>query len=130
MSSLALQLSVHGSDPYHRECYKKLFHPKCEICYNHVRFPFCHCDISVIMATVGNSIFIFMLHEPIQQLIHSHDLIMEFSYLQIPLNARGQIEYRSHPFWNQRYCPSHERDGSQCCCSCDRIEVCWEIILV
>lgn len=69
------ELSVHGSDPYHRGCYKKLFHPKCEICYNH-----------------------------------------------IPLNARGQIEYRSHPFWNQRYCPSHERDGSRCCCSCDRIE--------
>lgn len=69
------EFSVHGSDPYHRHCYKKLFHPKCEICYNH-----------------------------------------------IPLNARGQIEYRSHPFWNQRYCPAHERDGSTYCCSCDRIE--------
>ncbi|KAG0589905.1 hypothetical protein KC19_1G056900 [Ceratodon purpureus] len=69
------EFSVHGSDPYHRDCYKKLFHPKCEICYNH-----------------------------------------------IPLNARGQIEYRSHAFWNQRYCPQHEKDGSICCCSCDRIE--------
>ncbi|XP_024366114.1 protein DA1-related 1 isoform X1 [Physcomitrium patens] len=69
------EFSVHGNDPYHRDCYKKLFHPKCEICYNH-----------------------------------------------IPLNPKGQIEYRSHPFWNQRYCPSHELDGSQCCCSCDRIQ--------
>jgi hypothetical protein len=69
------EFSVHGNDPYHRDCYKKLFHPKCEVCYHH-----------------------------------------------IPLNGRGQIEYRSHPFWNQRYCPSHERDGSRCCCSCDRIE--------
>lgn len=69
------EFSVHGSDPYHRDCYKKLFHPKCEICYQYISY-----------------------------------------------NAQGQIEYRSHPFWNQRYCPSHERDGSKCCCSCDRIE--------
>jgi len=32
------------------------------------------------------------------------------------------IEYRSHPFWNQKYCPRHERDGTPRCCSCDRIE--------
>ncbi|KAG0578826.1 hypothetical protein KC19_4G051900 [Ceratodon purpureus] len=69
------EFSVHGNDPYHRDCYKKLFHPKCEICFHH-----------------------------------------------IPQNARGQIEYRSHPFWSQRYCPKHETDGSRCCCSCDRIE--------
>lgn len=69
------EFSVQESDPYHRVCYKKLFHPKCEICYNYIQ-----------------------------------------------ANAQGQIEYRSHPFWNQKYCPSHERDGSRCCCSCDRIE--------
>jgi len=40
MLNFTLQLSVHGSDPYHRDCYKKLFHPKCEICYNHVRSTF------------------------------------------------------------------------------------------
>lgn len=38
--NLAMQFSVHGNDPYHRDCYKKLFHPKCEICYHHVSFTF------------------------------------------------------------------------------------------
>jgi hypothetical protein len=61
--------------PYHRDCYKKSFHPKCEICHKF-----------------------------------------------IPPNSQGLIEYRSHPFWDQKYCPSHERDGSRRCCSCDRIE--------
>lgn len=69
------EFSVQGGDPYHRNCYKELFHPKCEVC-------------------------------------------LEF----IPTNEDGMIEYRSHPFWNQKYCPSHEIDGTPRCCSCDRIE--------
>lgn len=69
------EFSVQGNMPYHRDCYKKSFHPKCEIC---------------------------------------HDFI--------PPNTQGLIEYRSHPFWDQKYCPVHERDGSRRCCSCDRIE--------
>lgn len=32
----AAQFSVQEDAPYHRECYKKSFHPKCEICYNFV----------------------------------------------------------------------------------------------
>jgi hypothetical protein len=69
------EFSVQGNEPYHRDCYKEVFHPKCEIC---------------------------------------HDFI--------PPNSQGLIEYRSHPFWDQKYCPSHERDGRKRCCSCDRIE--------
>lgn len=69
------EFSVQGNVPYHRDCYKKSFHPKCQICHNF-----------------------------------------------IPPNAEGLIEYRSHPFWDQKYCPSHERDGRRRCCSCDRIE--------
>ncbi|KAG0617179.1 hypothetical protein M758_5G170200 [Ceratodon purpureus] len=69
------EFSVQGSEAYHRECYKELFHPKCEVCLNF-----------------------------------------------IPTNPAGLIEYRSHPFWNQKYCPRHERDGTPRCCSCDRIE--------
>ncbi|KAG0561999.1 hypothetical protein KC19_9G109300 [Ceratodon purpureus] len=69
------EFSVQGNAPYHRECYKKNFHPKCQICHNF-----------------------------------------------IPPNSEGLIEYRSHPFWDQKYCPSHERDGRRRCCSCDRIE--------
>jgi len=69
------EFSVQGNEPYHRDCYKALFHPKCEICN-----------------------------------------------IYIPPNGQGLIEYRSHPFWNQKYCPSHEKDGRKRCCSCDRIE--------
>ncbi|EEF29114.1 protein DA1-related 1 [Ricinus communis] len=40
----------------------------------------------------------------------------------IPTNSSGLIEYRAHPFWLQKYCPSHERDGTPRCCSCERME--------
>ncbi|MCH96278.1 protein DA1-related 1-like, partial [Trifolium medium] len=40
----------------------------------------------------------------------------------IPQNSAGLIEYRAHPFWLQKYCPSHERDGTPRCCSCQRME--------
>ncbi|KAJ6304935.1 hypothetical protein OIU78_020476 [Salix suchowensis] len=40
----------------------------------------------------------------------------------IPTNSDGLIEYRAHPFWLQKYCPSHERDGTPRCCSCERME--------
>ncbi|KAL4644995.1 protein DA1-related 1-like [Castanea sativa] len=40
----------------------------------------------------------------------------------IPTNSAGLIEYRAHPFWMQKYCPSHERDRTPRCCSCERME--------
>ncbi|KAL8143589.1 hypothetical protein V2J09_016621 [Rumex salicifolius] len=40
----------------------------------------------------------------------------------IPTNAAGLIEYRAHPFWMQKYCPSHEFDKTPRCCSCERME--------
>ncbi|CAO2830636.1 unnamed protein product [Amaranthus hypochondriacus] len=40
----------------------------------------------------------------------------------IPTNAAGLIEYRAHPFWMQKYCPSHEFDRTPRCCSCERME--------
>ncbi|XVE87244.1 hypothetical protein DITRI_Ditri18aG0100700 [Diplodiscus trichospermus] len=40
----------------------------------------------------------------------------------IPTNPAGLIEYRAHPYWMQKYCPSHERDGTRRCCSCERME--------
>uniref|UniRef100_A0ACD6A190 Uncharacterized protein n=1 Tax=Avena sativa TaxID=4498 RepID=A0ACD6A190_AVESA len=40
----------------------------------------------------------------------------------IPTNMNGIIEYRAHPFWLQKYCPSHEVDGTPRCCSCERME--------
>jgi hypothetical protein len=40
----------------------------------------------------------------------------------IPTNRNGLIEYRAHPFWMQKYCPSHEDDGTPRCRSCERME--------
>ncbi|RVX15020.1 Protein DA1 [Vitis vinifera] len=40
----------------------------------------------------------------------------------IPTNPAGLIEYRAHPFWVQKYCPSHEHDRTPRCCSCERME--------
>ncbi|GMH15375.1 hypothetical protein Nepgr_017216 [Nepenthes gracilis] len=40
----------------------------------------------------------------------------------IPANSAGLIEYRCHPFWTQKYCPSHEHDNTARCCSCERLE--------
>ncbi|KAF3621769.1 Protein DA1-related 2 [Capsicum annuum] len=46
----------------------------------------------------------------------------EVCYQFIPTNAAGLIEYRCHPFWSQKYCPSHEHDITKRCCSCERLE--------
>ncbi|XP_039690180.1 protein DA1-related 7 isoform X2 [Medicago truncatula] len=40
----------------------------------------------------------------------------------IPANSAGLIEYRAHPFWIQKYCPTHELDSTPRCCSCERME--------
>ncbi|XP_038715668.1 protein DA1 isoform X2 [Tripterygium wilfordii] len=69
------EFSMSGNFPYHKNCYKEHYHPKCDVC-NHF----------------------------------------------IPTNPAGLIEYRAHPFWIQKYCPSHEHDGTPRCCSCERME--------
>ncbi|GMH26804.1 hypothetical protein Nepgr_028647 [Nepenthes gracilis] len=46
----------------------------------------------------------------------------EVCHLFIPTNSAGLIEYRCHPFWFQKYCPSHELDNTARCCSCERLE--------
>ncbi|CAL9210341.1 unnamed protein product [Musa hybrid cultivar] len=69
------EFSMYENHPYHKSCYRKLFHPKCDVC-------------------------------------------KQF----IPEIRDGRIEYRAHPFWGQKYCPLHERDGTPRCCSCERME--------
>eukprot|EP00262_Sarcandra_glabra_P011783 TRINITY_DN2901_c0_g1_i5.p1 TRINITY_DN2901_c0_g1~~TRINITY_DN2901_c0_g1_i5.p1 ORF type:complete len:356 (-),score=44.91 TRINITY_DN2901_c0_g1_i5:867-1934(-) len=69
------EFSMSGNHPYHKSCYKGIYHPKCDVC-------------------------------------------KQF----IPTNISGLIEYRAHPFWEQKYCPSHESDGTPRCCSCERME--------
>nr|GMD91492.1 protein DA1-related 1-like isoform X1 [Ipomoea batatas] len=51
-----------------------------------------------------------------------HACNQPISDYEIPTNASGLIEYRAHPFWSQKYCPFHERDGTPRCCSCERME--------
>ncbi|KAJ1422269.1 Zinc finger, LIM-type [Sesbania bispinosa] len=46
----------------------------------------------------------------------------EVCHQYIPINSAGLIEYRCHPYWNQKYCPSHEYDNTARCCSCERLE--------
>lgn len=50
-------------------------------------------------------------------------ILITYPSLQIPINSSGLIEYRAHPFWNQKYCPSHEHDNTARCCCCERLEV-------
>ncbi|XP_065875159.1 protein DA1-related 1-like isoform X2 [Euphorbia lathyris] len=52
----------------------------------------------------------------------SHHPRCDVCNLYIPTNSAGLVEYRAHPFWMQKYCPSHERDGTPRCCSCERME--------
>ncbi|PON35290.1 Protein DA1-like [Parasponia andersonii] len=40
----------------------------------------------------------------------------------IPTNRAGFIEYSRHPYWSQKYCPSHEHDNTARCCSSERLE--------
>lgn len=40
----------------------------------------------------------------------------------IQTNAAGFAVYKAHPFWGQKYCVFHERDGTPRCCSCERME--------
>ncbi|RWR95668.1 protein DA1-related 1-like protein [Cinnamomum micranthum f. kanehirae] len=52
-----------------------------------------------------------------------HACNLPISDYEIPTNESGLIEYRAHPFWLQKYCPSHEVDRTPRCCSCERMEV-------
>uniref|UniRef100_A0A6N2N9P2 LIM zinc-binding domain-containing protein n=1 Tax=Salix viminalis TaxID=40686 RepID=A0A6N2N9P2_SALVM len=51
-----------------------------------------------------------------------HACSLPISDNEIPRNPDGLIEYRASPFWIQKYCPSHEYDGTPRCCSCERME--------
>ncbi|XP_042006657.1 protein DA1-related 1-like isoform X1 [Salvia splendens] len=77
------EFKISDKRPFHKSCFKDLYHPKCVVCKNF-----------------------------------------------IPLNAVGLIEYRAHPFWKQKYCPSHEHDGTPRCCSCERMECSQYIYLI
>ncbi|XP_010533250.1 PREDICTED: protein DA1 isoform X2 [Tarenaya hassleriana] len=92
-------------------CLNGLWHPECFRCYG------CNQPISDYeFSTSGN----YPFHKACyRERYHPKcDVCSHF----IPTNPAGLIEYRAHPFWIQKYCPSHEHDGTPRCCSCERME--------
>ncbi|XP_008672890.1 protein DA1-related 2 isoform X2 [Zea mays] len=89
------EFTLLGTDSYHKLCYKELHHPKCDVCLQFVRPRVLGKPERSALQTVINC---------------------------IPTNGSGLIEYRAHPFWGQKYCPSHERDRTPRCCSCEKME--------
>ncbi|KAF8094700.1 hypothetical protein N665_0355s0013 [Sinapis alba] len=42
---------------------------------------------------------------------------------EIPSTKEG-IKYHKHPYWEEKYCPSHDGDGTAKCCGCERLQAC------
>ncbi|KAE8685377.1 Protein DA1 [Hibiscus syriacus] len=92
-------------------CMGSVWHPECFRCHA------CNQPINDYEFSVsGNRPF----HKPCYKEQHHPkcDVCRKF----IPTNPAGLIEYRAHPYWMQKYCPSHELDGTPRCCSCERME--------
>ncbi|KZV20211.1 hypothetical protein F511_01068 [Dorcoceras hygrometricum] len=92
-------------------CMGAVWHPECFRCYG------CKQPISDYEFAVSGS---YPYHKACyRESYHPKcDVCQHF----IRTNAAGLIEYRAHPFWSQKYCPSHEHDGTPRCCSCERME--------
>ncbi|KAJ8535448.1 hypothetical protein K7X08_023168 [Anisodus acutangulus] len=87
-------------------CMGTFFHPECFLCHA-CGFPITEYEFSLS----GNNPY----HKScFKELTHPK--------CEIPTNGAGLIEYRCHPFWSQKYCPSHENDNIKRCCSCERLE--------
>ncbi|KAK2968558.1 hypothetical protein RJ640_009403 [Escallonia rubra] len=120
------EFSLSGKDAYHKSCFKELTHPKCEVCHQFVRK---HHSIDKIeyhiinRSQAGRMLWnlTLLLAFVASDLSYSVDVCNRILF-QIPTNGAGLIEYRCHPFWSQKYCPSHEHDNTARCCSCERLE--------
>ncbi|KAI3908092.1 hypothetical protein MKW92_049612 [Papaver armeniacum] len=81
------------------------------------RKKFCYCcqiAIDIILQYEGD--------RPRADMKELHHPKCEVCHQFIPTNGAGLIVYRCHPYWKQKYCPSHEHDGTARCCSCERLE--------
>ncbi|CDY26685.1 BnaA06g13370D [Brassica napus] len=92
-------------------CLNALWHPECFRCYG-CRHPISEYEFS----TSGN----YPFHKACYR--ERYHPKCDVCSLFIPTNHAGLIEYRAHPFWVQKYCPSHEHDATPRCCSCERME--------
>ncbi|CAH9088725.1 unnamed protein product [Cuscuta epithymum] len=92
-------------------CMGAVWHPECFQC-NACKLPISDYEFSVSENRPFHKSCYKEQHHP------KCDVCKNF----IPTNAAGLIEYRAHPFWLQKYCPSHENDRTPRCCSCERME--------
>ncbi|KAB5526784.1 hypothetical protein DKX38_020631 [Salix brachista] len=126
------EFSMTGNYPYHKSCCKEHYRPRCEVCKLFVSiYPrnllFIRpikvvCFISLnIDAYCTWMITVNEIAEVVYELRGGEDL-QRLEIQKIPTNPDGLIEYRASPFWIQKYCPSHEYDGTPRCCSCERME--------
>ncbi|XP_073060454.1 protein DA1-related 1-like [Primulina eburnea] len=92
-------------------CMGAVWHPDC-FCCNACNQPISDYEFSMFSNRPYHKSCYKDLHHP------KCDVCKKF----IPTNVAGLIEYRAHPFWHQKYCPSHENDGTPRCCSCERME--------
>ncbi|KAL1327268.1 hypothetical protein HN51_037338 [Arachis hypogaea] len=87
------------------------FHPDCFRCHS-CRHPITEREFSLSGSRPYHKTCFKELTHPKCEVCHQY----------IPINAAGLIEYRCHPYWYQKYCPSHEYDNTARCCSCERLE--------
>ncbi|KAK4774002.1 hypothetical protein SAY87_029021 [Trapa incisa] len=92
-------------------CMGSVWHPECFCCHA-CKLPIIDYEFSISERRPYHKSCYKEHHHP------KCDVCMSF----IPTNPVGLIEYRAHPFWLQKYCPSHERDRTPRCCSCERME--------
>ncbi|CAO2817142.1 unnamed protein product [Amaranthus hypochondriacus] len=92
-------------------CMGTFFHPEC-FCCRSCRHPITEHEFSLSGRDPYHKTCFKELTHPKCEVCHQF----------IPTNAAGLIEYRCHPFWSQKYCPSHEHDNTARCCSCERLE--------
>ncbi|KAH6762715.1 DA1-related protein 2 [Perilla frutescens var. hirtella] len=92
-------------------CMGAFFHPECFRCHS-CRYPITEHEFSLSGRETYHKSCFKELNHPKCEVCHQF----------IPTNDIGLIEYRCHPFWLQKYCPSHEHDNTPRCCSCERLE--------
>ncbi|XP_025014035.1 protein DA1-related 2 isoform X1 [Ricinus communis] len=103
----------HGDIGYgnYLGCMGKFFHPDCFRCSS-CGYPITENEFSLSGRDPYHKTCFKELTHPKCEVCHQY----------IPTNDAGLIEYRCHPFWSQKYCPSHEHDSTARCCSCERLE--------
>ncbi|KAK1264562.1 Protein DA1-related 2 [Acorus gramineus] len=96
---------------HYLSCMGSYWHPQCFCCHA-CGMPITETEFSLSGSDPYHKSCYKELHHPKCDVCHQF----------ISTNRAGLIEYRAHPFWNQKYCPSHEYDRTSRCCSCERME--------